>query len=152
MCPQPYSAIRKERALEINCDASRATATTTSCRGSYDLTRACGHRRARELTRGLTDEPSRPLGKYIIAIRINHTWESLEDEFPRGPGVRLGGDASGPYAAHLMLFVGRRTANLRGHFRLLYPDVLVVSGELVTAEGRHIHLDGPHVIVLASAA
>ncbi len=129
--------------MKTNRNASRVppTASTTRCRGAFDLTRTCSRHRAREITKATP----RSIGGDVLAFPINRTWESLEDEFPGDASVCIECEPDKLNTAHLMLFFAARTANLRGRFRLLDTDVLVVEGDLITPEDKRIHIDGPPV-------
>ena len=150
MCPQPYSTIRKERALKTNSRAPLVThtATTTRCLGAYRLDQACSRSRAKRLT----SAPPRTVAGDILAIPVNRTWSSLQDEFSDGPNVSIDGEEIEFVPAQLNLLDDSVNARLLGRYCVLDSDVLVVEGEIVLDDMRHIRLEGPHVLVLDPAA
>jgi len=136
--------------LKINPEAPliTMTPTTTRCHGSYNLKLACTRHRARDFT---SAQP-KSVGGDVLAIPVDCSWESLAEEFPDDPGVSIEGKDTEFIAAQLTLIADRLTSHLLGRFRVVDSNVLVVEGEIVTAEEHRIQLDGPHVLVLAPAA
>ncbi len=124
------------------------TPTTTRCRGAFVLKRACSRTHASQFT----SAAPKPIGGDIFAIPVCRSWSALNAEFRAGPSVSIVGKEIEFFPAQLTLIDDSVSACLHGRFRILGADVLIVEGEIIFDDSRHVRLVGPHVIVLGSAA